>query len=224
MITCLIAALCTAQLTGATLDSLEVKTPRATIVEAPGLEKYLRVEWEMVNHTKSEVVVYSWLRSDDTVYGVYPSQVITSDSARDGYLTSPFDPALTMTTDSTVMLSLVGWQSKQSDTLRIPVSLKDAPHTDLIYASDFCLYDPYPNPFGASISQSFFVAVPCRVSVQLYNISDSVFVETVFSPKFVERGSHQCYPNVDQLSSGCYISRLYVNGRFASKARVVLIK
>ncbi len=78
----------------------------------------------------------------------------------------------------------------------------------------------YPNPFNGQTTIHFSLAMNGQVEMNLYNIQGQLVKEIVSDYK--NAGRYQVAINLDNLSSGTYISIMRVNG-IASTHKVVLI-
>jgi hypothetical protein len=95
---------------------------------------------------------------------------------------------------------------------------------EIIYnttATEFALFEPYPNPFNADANLSFSLAEAGEISLVVYDIQGRV-VERIVEG-WMPEGSYQVKFNGAELSSGVYFARLEAGGRYQS-CKLLLLK
>ena len=70
----------------------------------------------------------------------------------------------------------------------------------------FTLDDPYPNPFNSMSRISFYIVVPCRVQLDLYDVTGRLVRNLTSGP--ASAGHHSVMLGAEDLSNGVYILRL----------------
>ena len=87
---------------------------------------------------------------------------------------------------------------------------------------DFQLEQNYPNPFNPSTKIKFFLKESGKVSLDVYNVLGQKVDEMINEE--LSSGFHDAEFNANNLSSGIYIYRLNVKGKFTSVRKMILEK
>ena len=87
--------------------------------------------------------------------------------------------------------------------------------------SEFCLYQPYPNPFNASTAISYQLLAVRNVNLTIYDIAGREVAILVDGMK--PAGAHQVVFDADGLTSGVYFARLTA-GEFRQTRKILLVK
>lgn len=100
---------------------------------------------------------------------------------------------------------------------RTPVSVSDKENIP----EEYKLFQNYPNPFNPQTTISFNVAEPGNVKIIIYNLTGKEI--TTLINKHFNRGKYSIPFTAENLSSGIYYYKLYVN-RFSAAKKFILLK
>jgi hypothetical protein len=84
----------------------------------------------------------------------------------------------------------------------------------------FSLREPRPNPFNPSVSISFHLSAPARVTVAIYDITGRKVAEVWNGP--TPAGEHTAVWNGTGCASGVYLVRASAAGRTESRKAVMV--
>jgi len=87
---------------------------------------------------------------------------------------------------------------------------------------DYKLYENYPNPFNPSTRIKFSLREPGFVKLEVFNTIGEKVKELVNSN--LSEGIHEINFDASSLSSGMYIYRINVEGKFVTSNKMILLR
>ncbi|MCB1058767.1 MAG: T9SS type A sorting domain-containing protein [Calditrichaeota bacterium] len=108
-----------------------------------------------------------------------------------------------------------------ADTVIVDITHIIAADDPILQPSSFSLHEAYPNPFNASVTLSYDVPTPARVSLDVIDIMGRK-VTTLVSENSTA-GTHSIQWQADHSPSGLYFVRL-TSGSFTQTQKIILLK